>query len=51
MSIPRYIEPESEEQIVPLKKAKKDLEKSIADFKTADSELKQLLIKEKFLHD
>lgn len=51
LSVLRYIEPESEENIVPLKKAKKDLEKAIDDFKTADLELKQLLIKEGLLHD
>jgi type I restriction enzyme M protein len=51
LSVLRYIEPESEEKIVPINKAKKDLEKAIANFVTADLELKQLLIKEKFLDD
>jgi type I restriction enzyme M protein len=51
LSVLRYIEPESEEKIVPVNKAKKDLEKAIANFVTADLELKQLLIKEKFLDD
>jgi len=51
LSVLRYIEPESEEKIVPVNKAKKDLEKAITNFVTADLELKQLLIKEKFLDD
>jgi len=51
LSLIRYIEPENDEKIIPLKEAKNNLKKAISDFNTSDLELKKLLIKEGILHD
>jgi type I restriction enzyme M protein len=51
LGVHRYIEPENEEKIIPLKKVKKEVEETITNFKTADEELKKLLFNEGFLHD
>ncbi|MHB8546668.1 MAG: type I restriction-modification system subunit M [Nitrosotalea sp.] len=49
LSVSKYIEPKSTEEIIPLDKAKTELEKAISDFKKADSKLRELLKKEGIL--